>query len=171
MFRVIWNSQVLLLFSINISIYPLHPSATPEPHMCSCSPHHSSPLTATPKVTFLAPAELWIPHAIPYSLPAQLGLAHTHPLHRPCSLVSILVPDSIPPCISCSEVRFFSCPYPQSPFPNPKPKSRSVLLHITSPLFYFHFYTIVPEPMPVSPDPVMLSSILIHSELRVCSSV
>ena len=100
------------------------------------------------QVTFRALAKLQIQHVFPYSLPVQLGSAHTHPFHRSCSLSSILVHYSVSPHISCSNVRAVSCLHPWTPFPNPKPKSRSVLLRITSLCSIFISIFLCPNPCP-----------------------
>ena len=80
-------------------------------------------------------------------------------------------PIPFPHAFHVPKLALFHVLVPDPHFQTLNPKPCSVLLCITSPLFYFCFYTLVPKPMPISLDPDMLSSVLIHSELPVCSSV
>ena len=96
------------------------------------------------------------------------GLVQFDPLPPPSPALSFLlicsspIPDPAPPRISCFQCSFCFTPPALNPVLNPKPRSP---FHPTShhvPLFYFHPYAFLPKPMPISLDPVMFLSILIH---------
>ena len=98
------------------------------------------------------------------SLLRSTGPARFNPFPPALSFLLIRsspVPNPVPPHVSCFRCSFcFMSPTP-NPVPNPEPRSpfRSTSHHI--PLFYFRPYAFLPEPMPVSLDPVMFLSILI----------